>query len=73
MDFRPLKIQPPNKKNDMLVIKILNIGGTKKVANYTYRVLVNLDEIASGTIEDHERTTSWVVLVQKMLDKETEK
>jgi len=57
----------------MLVIKILNVGGTKKVANYTYRVLVNLDEIASGTIEGHQRAAGWVALVQKILDKETEK
>lgn len=53
----------------MLTIQIVNDRtGTDTAANYTYRVLVNRDEIDRGVIKGHDRSRHWTVLVRQLIE-----
>ena len=58
----------------MLIIKIVNDGtgqddssADNSVANYRYQVMVNDHVIESGEVKGHNRSGSWISLVELMI------
>ena len=52
----------------MLILKIRRTKMVHNIADYTYSVLVNLEEIAHGEIEGHNRADGWAVLVKAIAE-----
>ena len=56
----------------MLIVTIQNVGGGLNVADYDYKVYVNKELIASGSLFDYERARGWANLVKEVAEKEIE-
>lgn len=53
----------------MLTLQILNdTTGDNDTANYTYRVMVNTREVASGRVKGHRRADDWWKLVRLVIE-----
>lgn len=53
----------------MLTLQILNdTTGDNDTANYTYRVMVNTREVASGRVRGHRRADGWWKLIRLVVE-----
>jgi hypothetical protein len=51
----------------MLLLKVMNTGGSETQATYDVEAYINTRRIYSGTVSAHNRGDGWIKLIQKAM------